>query len=122
LLTVPANVALTVQCPGLGPDDADIRRMLNNGKQDNAGRQVLKQLPWFVQMALYLYKLDQVNSCKNDNTKLGLYDDAAPALDARATKSTAISIHGTKCGRARSKMEEVLHYRSIGTTEYRYYG
>jgi Rubisco LSMT substrate-binding len=62
LLTVPASVALTVQCPGYGPDDGGaVRRMLG---QDN-GRQVLKQLPWFVQMALYLYRLDQIDSYKN---------------------------------------------------------
>lgn len=56
LITVPSSIALTVECPGNGPDDRDVAATTTAN---------LKELPWYVQMGVYLYKLDQVDSSKN---------------------------------------------------------
>jgi hypothetical protein len=58
LLTVPSNVALTVEAPGAGPDDASVRKLLSDTKQD---------FPWYIQMAIYIHKLDRIDSQKSDD-------------------------------------------------------
>jgi len=57
LLTVPSNVALTIETPGEGPDDASVLDMVND-------KSAFRELPWYVQMSVYLYKLDQKDSTK----------------------------------------------------------
>ena len=64
LLSVPSSVALTVENPGEGPDDAGVAKNLFSS--DNDGRKMFRDdMPWFVQMSLYLFKLDQLDSVKN---------------------------------------------------------
>lgn len=58
LLSVPASVALTVESPGDGPDLAATRQLLD--------RRVLDELPWYVQMSLYLHQIDRKDSAKNN--------------------------------------------------------
>lgn len=60
VVTVPASVALSVELPRGGPDDADVDRGLVRD------RSVFRTLPWYVQFALYLYKLDKVSSTKQN--------------------------------------------------------
>lgn len=57
LLTVPADIALTVESPGPGPDDSSAARLIKNELND---------LPWYIQMAVYLHKLDRIDSRKKD--------------------------------------------------------
>lgn len=59
LLTVPSDVALTVECPGNGPDDASVADLLQQQPST-------KKFPWFVQMAVYLYQLDR-DGCRSRN-------------------------------------------------------
>jgi hypothetical protein len=56
VLQVPASLALAVECPGDGPSDSAVAKLLPNNSK------LLTQQPWFVQMALYLYKIDRVDS------------------------------------------------------------
>jgi hypothetical protein len=56
LMTVPSAVALTVECPGAGPNDTSVKVDTN--------------WPWFVQMAVYLYTLQQrAGSGSDDNNE-----------------------------------------------------
>jgi hypothetical protein len=65
VLSVPSAVALTVQCPGEGPDDSSVATALFPTTTATASNsKLLSNYPLFVQMALYLYKLDRVDSCK----------------------------------------------------------
>ena len=59
VLTVPSDVALSIESPGDGPDDRSVLSIVN--------RRDLEQLPWFAQFAVYLFKLDRVNSKKNND-------------------------------------------------------
>jgi hypothetical protein len=59
VLTVPSDVALSIESPGDGPDDRSVLSIVS--------RRDLEQLPWFAQFAVYLFKLDRVNSKKNDD-------------------------------------------------------
>ncbi|GKY95113.1 hypothetical protein MPSEU_000475200 [Mayamaea pseudoterrestris] len=68
LLTVPATVALTVESPGSGSDDTSVNELLGNDKDE---------MPWYIQMAIYLHKLDHIDSRKNSQ---GL--DMRPWLDS----------------------------------------
>lgn len=69
VLTVPSNVALTVECPGSGPDDSTVTDAVNVPN--------LTDFPWYVQMAAYLHKLDKI-----DATKRGVNNNYRPWLDS----------------------------------------
>ena len=62
VLQVPSRVALMVECPGDGPDDADVGALLRGKK--------LSEFPWYVQMSLYLFKLDRVRDTKKGNEEM----------------------------------------------------
>jgi hypothetical protein len=72
LLTVPSTVALTVECPGAGPNDTSVKVDTN--------------WPWFVQMAVYLYTLQQRTGSgsddNNDQKKKNARLDYGPWLEA----------------------------------------
>jgi len=74
VLTVPSGVALTVECPGGGPDDAAVAALLVGGTK-------LSDFPWFVQMALYLYKLDRVSDAKQGAGNKSNISSYRPWLD-----------------------------------------
>jgi len=59
VLTVPSNVALSIESPGDGPDDRGVLKLVD--------RRTLDKLPWYAQFAVYLYKLDHVESQKTKN-------------------------------------------------------
>ena len=63
VLTVPSTVALTVECPGDGPDDSAVASMVRNSSSKSSK---LSDFPWYVQMAVYLHKLDRVDDTKQD--------------------------------------------------------
>ena len=71
LLTVPSDVALTIEAPGEGPDDRGVLKLVSD-------KRALRDLPWYVQMAAYLYKLDQKDSTKQDNVSLRPWLDSLP--------------------------------------------
>jgi hypothetical protein len=58
VLTVPSSVALSVETPSGGPDDFGVMDMVTD-------RRAFRELPWYAQFALYLYKLDEVSSTKS---------------------------------------------------------
>jgi len=70
VLTVPSNVALLIESPGDGPDDGHVLSI--------AGRRTLGELPWYAQFAVYLYKLDKVNSKKNNKIEMKPWLDSLP--------------------------------------------
>ena len=70
VLTVPSEVALSIESPGAGPDDRSVRKVVD--------RKALEKLPWYAQFAVYLFKLDQVSSKKNGDDKM----DMKPWLDS----------------------------------------
>lgn len=72
VITVPSSVALSVEIPGGGPDDSGIKDLCSD-------RSAFRDLPWYVQFSLYLYKLDNVSS-----KKLGV--DLQPWLDSLPRK------------------------------------
>lgn len=58
LVTVPAPVTLSVSSGSLGgPDDASVEGMCSD-------RRTFRELPWYVQLSLYLYKLNNLSSIK----------------------------------------------------------
>jgi hypothetical protein len=60
LVTVPAQVTLSVTRGSLGgPDDISVEAMCND-------RRTFRELPWYVQFSLYLYKLNNVSPIKSD--------------------------------------------------------
>jgi hypothetical protein len=60
LVTVPASVTLSVTRGSLGgPDDISVEAMCND-------RRTFRELPWYVQFSLYLYKLNNVSPIKSD--------------------------------------------------------
>jgi hypothetical protein len=59
-VTVPSSVALSVEVPGGGPDDSGVMAMCTD-------KRAFRDLPWYVQFALYLYKLDKVSPTKQAN-------------------------------------------------------
>lgn len=58
---MPSDVALSIESPGDGPDDRSVLKVVD--------RKALEKLPWYAQFAVYLFKLDQLNSVKNDDDK-----------------------------------------------------
>ena len=60
VLSVPSNIALSVECPGEGPDDYQVVSpdLIDNKKAFR------DDMPWYVQMSFYLYKLDQIDATK----------------------------------------------------------
>ena len=59
VLNVPSSVTLSVETPSSGPDDFAVMDMVSD-------RRAFRDLPWYAQFALYLYKLDKVDSIKSD--------------------------------------------------------
>ena len=57
--TVPSKVALSIETPSGGPDDSSVMSDLCTD------RRTFRDLPWFVQFSLYLFKLDNVSSTKS---------------------------------------------------------
>jgi hypothetical protein len=55
VVAVPSSVALSVESPGGGPDDDGVMDLCTD-------KRAVRELPWFVQFALYLYKLDKISS------------------------------------------------------------
>lgn len=70
MLTVPSDVALSIESPGDGPDDRTVFSIVD--------RKSLEQLPWFAQFAVYLFKLDQVTSKKNGKIDMRAWLDSLP--------------------------------------------
>ena len=70
MLTVPSDIALSIESPGDGPDDSSVFSVVDRKK--------LAELPWYAQFAVYLYKLDQISSTKNDKTNMKPWLDSLP--------------------------------------------
>ena len=95
LLSVPADVALSVEVPGSGPDDPGVVR--NALRVSPARQSQWDALPWYVQLSLYLFKLDVLDSTKpgsssgdtNKNDRI----DLRPWLDALPRPFDATPIH-----------------------------
>ena len=73
VLTVPPSVALSVEAPGGGPDD---RKVISTLVKDEE-RKTFRDMPWYVQMSLYLFKLDKVDSTK-ESTNMRTWLDSLP--------------------------------------------
>jgi len=58
VVSVPSKVALSVESPGDGVDDANVVRDLVND------RKVFRESPWFAQFSVYLFALDKISSNK----------------------------------------------------------
>jgi len=62
LVTVPADVALSVEVPSGGPDESSIfKRSVQDTRET---RKTVRNLPWFVQFSLYFWHLKNVSSIK----------------------------------------------------------
>jgi hypothetical protein len=83
LITVPTSIAMSVELPRGGPDDASVDKALVED------RSVFRSLPWYAQFALYLYKLDQISSIK------GQEYDMRPWLNSLPRKFTT-PLHWTQ--------------------------
>lgn len=72
VVTVPSSVALSVEAPGGGPDDSGVRDMCTD-------KRAFRDLPWYAQFSLYLYKLDKISSKKaTGNLDLQPWLDSLP--------------------------------------------
>lgn len=60
LLTVPSGVALSVESPGEGPDHTACFDYVTD-------RRILRDSPWYVQFAVYLYGLDSIDPIRRNN-------------------------------------------------------
>lgn len=72
VLTVPTDVALSIESPGDGPDDRGVLSVVD--------RKALEKLPWFAQFAVYLYKLDKISSMKNNKVEMKPWLDSLPRV------------------------------------------
>lgn len=70
VVTVPSTVAISVECPGSGPDDRGVLDLVTD-------RRAFQELPWFVQFSLYIYKLDKISSTKS-GTNMRPWLDSLP--------------------------------------------
>jgi Rubisco LSMT substrate-binding len=102
LISVPSSVALTVESPGSGPDDSTALSSILRDNRD--GRKDLEGLPWFVQMSLYLYKLDRVSATKKPGR--GSDINLRPWLDS-LPRTMSTPIHWNSLAR------EALQYESM---------
>ncbi|KAL7569232.1 hypothetical protein ACA910_016786 [Epithemia clementina (nom. ined.)] len=99
LVQVPADVALTVEIPGDGPNDnGNLRRLCRDSNS-----LVLKTLPWFVQFSLYLHALMETT----DGTKAKPQLDRSPWL-ASLPSSFDTPIHWTE-----NQRKEWLQYDAM---------
>lgn len=71
LITVPTEVALSVESPGDGPDSQAARDLVTD-------RGVLRDSPWFAQFAVYLFGLDKVSSLKSRSLDMRPWLDVLP--------------------------------------------
>ena len=71
ITTVPSKVALSVETPSGGPDDASVSDLCSD-------RRAFRDLPWYAQFSLYLYKLDKVSSKKSQGINLQAWLDSLP--------------------------------------------
>lgn len=98
LLSVPSNRALTVEIPGEGPDDRSVLDLV--ASSDSGSKTEVRALPWFVQMSLYIYKLDQV-----DANKEGV--DMRPWLDS-LPRSFDTVIHWSEANRQELQYDSMV--------------
>jgi len=98
LLSVPSNRALTVEIPGEGPDDRSVLDLV--ASSDSGSKTEVRALPWFVQMSLYIYKLDQV-----DANKEGV--DMRPWLDS-LPRSFDTVIHWSEADRQELQYDSMV--------------
>lgn len=75
VLSVPAALALTVECPGAGPADNAVAGRLRPRQSPPI------QWPWYVQMAVYLHHVDTTTSTSRVGTD-GAVTDRRPWLDS----------------------------------------
>jgi hypothetical protein len=78
VVTVPSTVALSVEIPGRGPDDSSVLDLCTD-------RRAFRDLPWYAQFSLYLYKLDNIKNTKHqgaNNNKNNNKDDTTINLQA----------------------------------------
>jgi len=71
LLTVPSDVALSVESPGDGPNDRAVLDLVED-------RKALLSAPWYVQFSLYLHYLDKVTSKRSSGIDMQSWIDALP--------------------------------------------
>lgn len=109
LISVPSSVALTVESPGSGPDDSSA---LSSILRDKDGRRDFEGLPWFVQMSLYLYKLDRVSASKKPDK--GGESNLRPWLDSLPRTMTT-PIHWN--AEARDELQYESMVRSVRQQE-----
>ena len=95
IVTVPNKVTLSVTTPTGGPDDSSVVSMCSD-------RRVFRDLPWFVQFSLYLYKVTNISSMKGaENVDLRPWVESLP-------KSFDTPIHWDK-----SQRDEWLQYQHM---------
>lgn len=71
LLTVPSDVALSIESPGIGPNERAVLDLVED-------RRVLREAPWYVQFSLYLHHLDKVSSKRSSGVDFRNWLDALP--------------------------------------------
>lgn len=62
LVTVPADVTLSIEVPNGGPDEPSIFKSIVQDSRE--ARKTVRNFPWFVQFSLYLWHLNNVSSVK----------------------------------------------------------
>jgi hypothetical protein len=70
VLQVPADLVLSVEEPGDGPNDIEVRKLLRTvteGGKNDQNKKDKEALPWFVQLSVYLYKLDRMDGSSTNN-------------------------------------------------------
>ena len=71
VISVPSNVALSVESPGGGPDDRGPFELVSD-------RKVVRDAPWYVQFGLYLYSLDNVSATRGKGLDMRPWLDSLP--------------------------------------------
>jgi hypothetical protein len=72
VLQVPADLVLSVEEPGDGPNDIEVRKLLRTvtegrNQKDKDNKKDKEALPWFVQLSVYIYKLDRMDGSSTNN-------------------------------------------------------
>lgn len=104
LLTVPSDIALSVESPGLGPNERAVLDLVED-------RKAIREAPWYVQFSLYLHYLDKVSSARSSGVDMRCWLDSLP-------RSFDTPIHWSEAERKELQYDHLVESVSRQDTEW----
>mmetsp|Transcript_794 Transcript_794/g.1222 ORF Transcript_794/g.1222 Transcript_794/m.1222 type:complete len:533 (-) Transcript_794:49-1647(-) len=104
LLTVPSDVALSIESPGVGPNERAVLDLVED-------RRAMREAPWYVQFSLYLHYLDKVSSIRSSGVNMRPWLDTLP-------RSFDTPIHWSEAERKELQYDHLVESVSRQVTEW----